>query len=105
MRSEVEPETRVEGPLAREFGVERQRVQFVIAVRDIQHTDARFSVALPEAVAGEGVQLPEIIADQRRRIVAIVLRRPDREQFGEETTTMRVRTVKLHLMRERGVVH
>src|SRR6185369_17564076 len=70
-RSEVELEAGVEGPLARELRIERQRVQFVILVRDVQHADARLGMATPEAIAGKEIELPEFISGQRARVAAI----------------------------------
>src|SRR5262245_12705984 len=83
--SKIEFETRVEHPLARELVVERERVQFVVLVGDVQHADSRLSVTPPETVSGEGVELPKLVTAQSRRVAIVVLRCPQRFALGEET--------------------
>src|SRR5687768_16701115 len=99
-RSEIEFETRVESTLARKFVVERQRVQFVILVRDVQDPKARLGMTAPEAVAGEEVKLPQIVAFQLGRVTIAVLPCPLRLRLGEESARKIVESRKRNLMQD-----
>ena len=44
------------------FVIKIQRLEIIILIGDVQQAEGDFRPAVPEAVAGIGVELPEIIA-------------------------------------------
>ena len=73
---------------AREFQIIRQRIQFVIAIIEIEQAQANFGVAFRKTVASKNVELPEIIAGFVRTIASITLRPPDGFGFRKKSAAM-----------------
>src|SRR5436305_12811074 len=60
--SKVKFQARHECPGARQIRCNVQRVQPIIVVSDIEHSDPGLDPPLKEAIPGKGVELPKIVA-------------------------------------------
>src|SRR5437899_6763641 len=62
IHSKIKSEAHHRGPPVGQFLVKGQRLQTIIAIVQVQHTHAQFGAASRQAVADEGVALPEVVA-------------------------------------------
>src|SRR6185503_2401835 len=84
----VEFETGRQGAFARQLGIQRQWVQPIIAVSDVQHANRCFGSAMQKPIADKGIELPEIIARNVRRISLVRLLRPHSIELAEKSRGM-----------------
>src|SRR4051794_22608013 len=77
-----------EHAFARQFVVKIDRHQIVIAIAEVQHTQAHFGAALRKAVTGENIELPEVISGNIAAETAQALLVPVAFATREESTAM-----------------
>src|SRR5437667_2989159 len=75
-RLKIDFEADYRRPFARQFGVERERVEAIIAVGDVQHAGADFQEAARKAIANKRIELPEIVTRLGARIPSVALSAP-----------------------------
>src|SRR5262249_34184486 len=95
----VKLETRHQRPFAGQLRIERERIQAVILVGDVQKPNLDLPLPMVEAIANVSVELPEIVAGNVRRVAAIGLLRPDRIKLTEETRGRVVYGEQVNLMK------
>src|SRR5262245_45861641 len=84
--------------MAGEFRGDIERVEPIVLVGEVEQTQLNLDTPLEKAVAGEKVELPEIVARKVLHVTAIVLRIPERAELGIETRGMIVKRIKVHLV-------
>src|SRR5438552_15685544 len=81
----VKLETGQQRPFAGQFRVERERIQPVVPVAEVEQTDFELGSPMMKAITDVGIVLPEIIAGNVRRVTAVRLLGPHRVGLAEET--------------------
>ena len=82
----------------REFEIVGQGIQLVIAIANIQDSQPDFRMAIGEAISDIGVELPEIVAGQGRRVTAIGLGVPKGIHLAEKTAAQITNGVQIQLV-------
>src|SRR3989442_7059142 len=102
IESEVKLEACGQSPRPREIVIERQRIEPIVAIREVEQPQARFGPPLKEAVADEQIELPKIRAGLRRGVARIGLRGPDAVELAEKAERVIVVRVEIQLV-QRGL--
>src|SRR5213075_2534823 len=80
---------------------EIERVQFVIAIGQVQDADPRLDMAVQKTPADKGIELPEIVSGSIGQITLVALVKPKRLDAAEESGGMVVIARQFQLMQNR----
>ena len=97
-RLKIKLQTGDEGSFPREFEIVGKGIQLVIAIANIQDSQPDFRMAIGEAISDIGVELPEIVAGQSRRVTTIGLGVPKGIHLAEKTTAQITDGVQIQLV-------
>src|ERR1022692_1212502 len=86
--SEVQPQARDEGATAWKFRMQVERVQPVIRVEQVEHTDPQLRTPARKPVARRQILLPEIIPRRRGIETGVALAIPGRFPLRERAAAM-----------------
>src|SRR6266571_653027 len=90
--------------LPRQFEIEVQWVEAIILSREIQKPKGHFRPPPRKTIAGQDIELPEVVPRQLGRITEITLRGPEGLTFGKESAGMGEYGKEIELMQDSAVV-
>src|SRR5450755_1079297 len=86
--SEVQPQARDEGATARKFRMKVERIEPVIRVEQVEHTDPQLRAPAWKPVARRQILLPEIRTGQRGVVAEVALPVPRGFPLGKDAAGM-----------------